>query len=400
MRDDDDELKELLHETQGDVASIKAFLTRALPLASGFFLAAYMYRQNADPFWLLISVLLLAATVGYLVLSIARDIIEAFHAGKAHRAVFGTAWRRMVAGMEKVADNDLLALVCVIVFPLVILLLLKTGDVYLRNRVTLRWLQGFVCLIYLAYLAVVVFVQAHRALLLVMKARNAQMRRIEERMAVMRRNDAIASQTHDTVSSGLSFIAFTAQKNIEDGVAPQRDWHDVNGAALRTLDNVHAVIGLLAAEPFPRTEESPQAPSEDGWHMIRETCALGDARLHKLRFEGVSKVSVGTGRISGDMEERISRLITELHTNIGRYADRGVPYFLAIEEKNNAIIVTQTNDIATLADDDSGNDGSMGSGNGLRLHAQWIERAGGVLNTSEEEGEWVLYASIPINGER
>ena len=134
--------------------------------------------------------------------------------------------------------------------------------------------------------------------------------------------------------------------------------------------------------------------------MIRETCALGDARLHKLGFEGVSKVSVGTGRISGDMEERISRLITELHTNIGRYADRGVPYFLAIEEKNNAIIVTQTNDIATLADDDSGNDGSMGSGNGLRLHAQWIERAGGVLNTSEEEGEWVLYASIPINGER
>lgn len=214
LRDFDNELEKLLHETQGDVASVKSFLIKALPLVSGFFLAAYMYRQDADPFWLMVSLLLLVVTVGYLILSIMHDVVLALHKGKTHRDVSAKVWHRMIISMEKVADNDLLALFFVIIIPVAILLLLKVGDSYLRDQVVLRWLQSFVCLIYLTYLAIVVFVQAHRALLLVMKARNAQMRQIEERMAIMRKNDAIASRTHDTVSSGLSFIAFTAQKTL------------------------------------------------------------------------------------------------------------------------------------------------------------------------------------------
>lgn len=399
LRDFDNELEKLLHETQGDVASVKSFLIKALPLVSGFFLAAYMYRQDADPFWLMVSLLLLVVTVGYLILSIMHDVVLALHKGKTHRDVSAKVWHRMIISMEKVADNDLLALFFVIIIPVAILLLLKVGDSYLRDQVVLRWLQSFVCLIYLTYLAIVVFVQAHRALLLVMKTRNVQMRQIEERMAIMRKNDAIASRTHDTVSSGLSFIAFTAQKNIEDGAAPQRDWNDVNEAAMNTLDNVHKVIRLLAAGPVPQTDDLSKSSSPDGWHMFVDACALGDVRLRKLGFGGTSKVAAGTACVSADVTARISGLITEIYTNISRYADKNVPYLLTIEEKNDEVIITQANGIANLTVDNSEDRGSRGSGNGLRMHAQWIDSIGGVLNTSKEDGEWILYASIPVSRE-
>lgn len=111
-------------------------------------------------------------------------------------------------------------------------------------------------------------------------------------------------------------------------------------------------------------------------------------------------MAAGTACVLAAVRARISGLITEIYTNISRYADKDVPYFLTIEEKkNDEVIITQANGIANLTVDNSEDRGSRGSGNGLRMHAQWIDSIGGVLNTSKEDGEWILYASIPVSRE-
>lgn len=110
-------------------------------------------------------------------------------------------------------------------------------------------------------------------------------------------------------------------------------------------------------------------------------------------------MAAGTACVLAAVRARISGLITEIYTNISRYADKDVPYFLTIEEKNDEVIITQANGIANLTVDNSEDRGSRGPGNGLRMHAQWIDSIGGVLNTSKEDGEWILYASIPVSRE-
>ncbi|WP_250235883.1 exodeoxyribonuclease V [Bifidobacterium longum] len=110
-------------------------------------------------------------------------------------------------------------------------------------------------------------------------------------------------------------------------------------------------------------------------------------------------MAAGTACVLAAVRARISGLITEIYTNISRYADKDVPYFLTIEEKNDEVIITQANGIANLTVDNSEDRGSGGSGNGLRMHAQWIDSIGGVPNTSKEYGEWILYASIPVSRE-
>lgn len=44
-------------------------------------------------------------------------------------------------------------------------------------------------------------------------------------------------------------------------------------------------------------------------------------------------MAAGTACVSADVTARISGLITEIYTNISRYADKNVPYLLTIEEK-------------------------------------------------------------------
>lgn len=44
-------------------------------------------------------------------------------------------------------------------------------------------------------------------------------------------------------------------------------------------------------------------------------------------------MAAGTACVSAAVRARISGLITEIYTNISRYADKNVPYLLTIEEK-------------------------------------------------------------------
>lgn len=74
---------------------------------------------------------------------------------------------------------------------------------------------GVLCVVYALYWLIYAFVAAHRALIAVLADRDRRLEQTGYRMTVMRRDAKLASRTHDTVTGGLSYIAFIAQQQLE-----------------------------------------------------------------------------------------------------------------------------------------------------------------------------------------
>lgn len=86
---------------------------------------------------------------------------------------------------------------------------------------------GVLCVVYALYWLIYAFVAAHRALIAVLADRDRRLEQAGYRMTVMRRDAKLASRTHDTVTGGLSYIAFIAQQQLE--VKPYRTRNGLRG---------------------------------------------------------------------------------------------------------------------------------------------------------------------------
>lgn len=95
-------------------------------------------------------------------------------------------------------------------------------------------------------------------------------------------------------------------------------------------------------------------------------------------------------------------LLTEIFTNIAKYADPGEPYHIIISYQGKTVTITQTNHLkehSTSANNshDSLKTSSIPSNHqGLQFHTAWVEEEGGKISYSAEEGQWVLFAEVPV----
>lgn len=422
MHDADAEWNEIKRGLHEDAQSSRRFLTVAIPLACGYILAAQIWMQSNDPFWLLLSVIALASLIGYF----AAFVIRGFAGKRCGQSDEGFVNRhRWIRMLEKMVDNDAVFMGVTIGVPILELMVLNMAGRVTQGSI-MRWVQAAVCVLYLAYIAVFLFVQGHRAVMLMLKAKELELIRANERMAVMRRDAAIASKTHDSVTGVLSFIAFVAQNhmtqaasddgtgdaNVHDSESCVGDWQAVNKAALDALDDVHAVIRLLdvpmggdgaenEVKPNETQTSSPGNNNDSLAKLISQVCASGDDRLQRLGFQGAAVVQLDSDLCGGggclDEASAIADLIGELYTNIGKYADRSSPYYLTVTSEDSALVIVQSNGISLCANDGAAEHARRPSGlqQGLALHRKQIESAGGVMNSSVEDNEWTLYIRIP-----
>ena len=232
------------------------------------------------------------------------------------------------------------------------------------------------------------------------------------RAATLRRNTRLASRIHDSASGGLSYIALTAQRRLrhlpegngDDG--ERRDWEFVNIQALAVLDEIHHVIDLLEETAVDRSAESgdakkPVAPQESaaaaGVATIRRAVENSRERLDRLGLNGTFDVR---GEPPGDCAEASVReavaLLGEVSANIGRHlSPAGGAYYCAVTMGDDAIEIMETNPLSAPQKPETPGTGVPAHGSGLAMHRRIIVSLGGELNTSAEDGDWVLYVRIP-----
>lgn len=418
-KNDDSEWENIARDLHKDAQSSRRFLTAAIPLGCGYALAAQIWMRSSEPFWLLLSVIALASLIGYLI----AFILQGFRKGEGKRSDAISLIRyRWIGALSKAVDNDILFMSITVGVPLLELTALGIGD-HIAHGVAMEWVQAAVCVLYLIYMALFLVVQGHRAIMLMLKAKELELARANEQMAMMQRDATIASKTHDGVTGTLSFIAFVAQKHMAEiavhsgsveSAEESNDWEAVNKAALDALDDVHAVIRLLGSplsndagsNGIPLTETSASVNStlsnESLSELIEHVCSSGDSRLHRLGFQGSSTIRLGDNAVEGltgmNDASALTNLLEELYTNISKHAGKETPYYLTVTSEQDDVVIVQSNSVVRHADGIEERETRRPSGlqQGLLLHRQQIENLGGTINSSIEDGEWTLYIRIPV----
>ena len=442
-KNSDLEWKDVMEDLHEDARSSRRFLMVAVPLGGGYVLAAQIWMRSEDPFWLLMSVIALASLIGYLTV----HILRGFRKKASHRLdILSPIRRKWIGLLGDIVDNDVLFMGVTVGVPLLELMVLDIGGHVVQGG-AMQWVQAAVCVLYLAYVALFMVVQGHRALMLILRAKEIELAHANEQVAMLRRDAAIAGKTHDGVTGTLSFIAFVAQKHMAENGAESEvvvcdksssmpdcasDWEAVNKAALDALDDVHAVIRLLGKPLLNDTEDDvtdavvhdvadeskrDAAPSTgastltEGMmegsliEMITRACASGDSRLSRLGFRGSSAVRLdrfSACKKPDDMDEisTLTDLIGELYTNISKHADKRIPYYLTVSSERCNVVIVQSNGVAQHDGGEAvqrANEPRRPSGlqQGLSLHRKHIEDIGGTMNGAIEDGEWTLYIRIP-----
>lgn len=407
-----------LHEVfldEDDIEHERRFDCRSLPLIAVALAAGWLYSRDGDGAYACVSAVFAVAYAVYFIVNRGAYIVHVIRGERviSDNTVAGAkqpwnpAWLSMMASF---IDNDIAyALIGGHGIPLA-----GTAVMVVYGWRWLAVLGIVLCVVYAAYWLCYAFVAMHRRLVDALRDRNSRLEQAQYRMSMMERDTMFASKTHDTVTGGLSYIAFVAQQHADDPQISDTEraaWQRIDETAQRTMDNVHAVIDILGHD-----DESGSLHADDENHRggfmeertavqngsfpdaIRAHCKGGDDRLHALGFAGESHVAE-TGEpfeVGRERTDECTRLLDELYANIAGHADPSQPYAVFANVENGHLHVTETN---SIPEPDEGHAYRKPvSGRGLVLHRDAIERIGGTLRTSQEDGTWTLSADIPLEG--
>ncbi|MGR4742296.1 hypothetical protein [Bifidobacterium adolescentis] len=207
----------------------------------------------------------------------------------------------------------------------------------------------------------------------------AEAEQAKTRLREMESRNHIAEAIHDAVTGDLSAAAFVAQRRIDalsggddgDGSAStdgddgknadeRRDeldkWTQVNDYILSALTNVHRVIDEL-----------------------------------DIDITSILHVAGGAPSASPSLAGIANDLLRETYANIARHAQSGSKADLSVILKPNAVEITQINQARTTE-----TDRTQPGGHGLAYFSKQLESHGGKLETTLRDGEWTLFAYLPI----
>ncbi|PLS29600.1 exodeoxyribonuclease V [Bifidobacterium parmae] len=194
----------------------------------------------------------------------------------------------------------------------------------------------------------------------------------------------IAARMHDFVADKLANIIMRTEMDSQpDSTA----WHDIHDEARAALDELHAIIDVI------RQSDTDTPVAGDAVNQqLAEICAVHDRALATMGLHGEGTVK-DWGLTTAPQPDRIrlaAALIGELYTNIGRYADKEIPYQMSITLHDDHLEIVQTNGIATSQRT------TVSGGRGLAIYAQRISHIQGILAYVPHEGEWSCYALVPL----
>ena len=246
-----------------------------------------------------------------------------------------------------------------------------------------------------------------------MTASRAEAEQAKTRLREMESRNHIAEAIHDAVTGDLSAAAFVAQRRIDalsggddgDGSAStdgddgknadeRRDeldkWTQVNDYILSALTNVHRVIDELDMDVTVLEEDADGKAFSD---LLKATMAGDDRRLRALGFDitSILHVAGGAPSASPSLAGIANDLLRETYANIARHAQSGSKADLSVILKPNAVEITQINQARTTE-----TDRTQPGGHGLAYFSKQLESHGGKLETTLRDGEWTLFAYLPI----
>lgn len=166
--------------------------------------------------------------------------------------------------------------------------------------------------------------------------------------------------------------------------------HDAVTGDLSALTNVHRVIDELDMDVTVLEEDADGKAFSD---LLKATMADGDRRLRALGFDitSILHVAGGAPSASPSLAGIANDLLRETYANIARHAQSGSKADLSVILKPNAVEITQINQARTTE-----TDRTQPGGHGLAYFSKQLESHGGKLETTLRDGEWTLFAYLPI----
>ena len=166
--------------------------------------------------------------------------------------------------------------------------------------------------------------------------------------------------------------------------------HDAVTGDLSALTNVHRVIDELDMDVTVLEEDADGKAFSD---LLKATMAGGDRRLRALGFDitSILHVAGGAPSASPSLAGIANDLLRETYANIARHAQSGSKADLSVILKPNAVEITQINQARTTE-----TDRTQSGGHGLAYFSKQLESHGGKLETTLRDGEWTLFAYLPI----
>lgn len=247
-----------------------------------------------------------------------------------------------------------------------------------------------------------------------------------ERSAQLRRDTALATRLHDSLTGNLSAVMMLAINEQEQAQDEDRraSWQQVADRMDESLGIAHEVIDILSGARAKAGDDDSGADGSvaadvdgdatatagddraDRPMTASELCRRLDALLSRRRAEldalgihgqisvtGAATPADSGAEISADAAREALGLVGELYTNIRRHCAAGEDYACEVSIAGGAITVTQMN----TQNRSTGHTTIAPSGRGLRLHRATIERLGGTLHAGPEpDGTWLLRAVIPV----
>ena len=159
---------------------------------------------------------------------------------------------------------------------------------------------------------------------------------------------------------------------------------------LSALTNVHRVIDELDMDVTVLEEDADGKAFSD---LLKATMADGDRRLRALGFDitSILHVAGGAPSASPSLAGIANDLLRETYANIARHAQSGSKADLSVILKPNAVEITQINQERAFP-----TEGMRPGGHGLAYFGKQLESHGGKLETTLHDGEWTLFAYLPI----
>lgn len=243
-----------------------------------------------------------------------------------------------------------------------------------------------------------------------LRVQAAQLQTEKQRAEQLERNVRLASQMHDGLTNDLSYIATLAYSHVlqeqaaasKDDAAPdgdqgaaQRqapsDWQHVYEEAQAALDKAHFAIDRLRGKPEAIDEiADARGPLKE---VLPRIAAREKAKLDALGFSGTLDVDLAhlPDSVSAPARSEAVQLVTELFANIRRHASDDGTYSVSFHYAPDfqAVKIVAMNTLSSASR--GGN-----SGRGLLLHYNILQNMGGAMETSEDDGVWILRATIPL----
>lgn len=206
----------------------------------------------------------------------------------------------------------------------------------------------------------------------------------------------LARTLHDDVAGSISYVI--ALCNTVDSMDDAKDIREVIEKVSQTLseslaslrNNVIAPLtqGNLPEAEMPMNKDNTSmnsTNSTNGYPALCQRISTLNLRLAEAGFDGIIRC---TSELDDAMSEIIAGILTELSNNIVKHGQKS--YMITITSTDLEVRIFASNTIAPIMKQDQ-------PGNGLKFLQDEVRSHGGILETYEDEGEWVTNITFPEN---